>query len=70
MSIGANIRRIREEKGITQVELAEMAGTSQPYLNRIEMEKQVPSAKVIVAAAKAFGCLVDDLLKEDEKYAS
>ena len=65
MSIGANIRRVREEHNMTQVELAEIAGTSQPYLNRIEMGKQMPSAKVIVAAAKAFGCSTDELLKEE-----
>nr|DAU75718.1 MAG TPA: Helix-turn-helix XRE-family like protein [Caudoviricetes sp.] len=50
---------------MTQVELAEIAGTSQPYLNRIEMGKQIPSAKVIVAAANAFGCSTDELLKEE-----
>lgn len=64
MNIGANIRSMREAKGITQTALAEEAGVSQSYLNRIENKKQVPSTKVIIAAAKMFGCTVDELIKD------
>lgn len=30
------IRRLREEKGLSQAQLAEMAGTSQPQIKRLE----------------------------------
>lgn len=36
MSIGAEIKRLRTEAGMTQVELAKLAGIAQPSLVRIE----------------------------------
>lgn len=42
MSIGTNIRRIREEKGISQVSLAEQAGISQAMLCQIERGTKKP----------------------------
>ncbi|WP_054953104.1 helix-turn-helix domain-containing protein [Flaviflexus massiliensis] len=36
MSIGQQIRRARDEQGLTQVELAERAGVSRPTVARAE----------------------------------
>ena len=46
MSVGANIRRIREEKGLTQAYVAEQAGITQAMLCQIERETKNPSLQV------------------------
>ena len=62
MSVGANIRRIREEKGIPQVRLAEQVGISQPMLCQIERGTKVPSLPLGAELARALGCKLEALL--------
>lgn len=52
--IGNRIRRARQDKGLTQNELAEAMGTSMAVISRYESGKRVPSAKTIVAVASAL----------------
>lgn len=52
--IGNRIRRARQDKGLTQSELAEAMGTSMAVISRYESGKRVPSAKTIVAVASAL----------------
>ena len=61
MSVGANIRRIREERGLTQAYLAEKAGISQAMLCQIERETKNPSLQVSVEIAALLDCDVKDL---------
>ena len=63
MSVGANIRRIRQEKHISQIELAQKAGITQSMLCQIERETKNPSLQVGRELALLLGCTVDDLLK-------
>jgi transcriptional regulator with XRE-family HTH domain len=46
------LKDARERKGLTQLELAEMAGVSRPTVTRIEsgMEANPPTARKIAAA--------------------
>ena len=39
MNIGNQIRRLRKQKGITQKDLADSIGVTQPYLSQIESGK-------------------------------
>lgn len=52
--IGNRIRRARQDKGLTQNELAEAMGTSMAVISRYESGRRVPSAKTIVAVASAL----------------
>jgi len=61
LSVGANIRRIREERGLTQAYLAEKAGISQAMLCQIERETKNPSLQVSVEIAALLDCDVKDL---------
>lgn len=63
MNVGANIRRIREEKGIPQVWLAEQVGISQSMLCQIERGTKVPSLPLGVELAQALGCELEALLQ-------
>lgn len=62
MSVGENIRRIREQKNITQAWLAEHAGIAQPTLCQIERGTKNPSLQVSAEIARLLGCRLDDLL--------
>lgn len=59
--VGENIRRLREEKGIPQVWLAEKAGISQPMLCQIERGTKNPSLQIGQQIARLLGCTVEDL---------
>ena len=54
MLIGSKIRKLRLEKGITQIELAKKAGISNTYLSDIENERTNPSLKTLFKIAKAL----------------
>lgn len=64
MSVGTNIRRIREQKGISQSCLSEKAGISQAMLCQIERGTKNPSLQIGREIAKLLGCSVDDLFDD------
>jgi len=64
MNIGANIRKIREEKGMMQLELAERIGVTSSMLSQIERGSKSPSLPLGVAIAKVLECSIEDLIKE------
>lgn len=55
------IRVIREEKQISQTELARMAGISQPYLHDLEADKRGARQETLEKIADALGVEVEDL---------
>lgn len=61
MSVGANIRRIREERGYSQAEVAESAMISQAMLCQIERETKNPSLQVSVEIARKLGVPLEEL---------
>lgn len=63
MSIGANIARIRRQKGWTQRELAKAAGLSHDYISAIERGKGIPSLKTLAIIAEKLGVDIKELRK-------
>ena len=57
--MGERIRQLRTERGISQVELAEMTGLIQPHIVRIEQGRYSVGLDTLQAIAKALGCTVD-----------
>ena len=55
MKIGEKIRKFRTEKGLSQKELAKMAGLSEPAIRNYELGNRTPSDKQIDAIAGALG---------------
>ena len=48
MEFGQYVRKLRKEKKITLIELAEKTGLSQPYLSKIEMGKRpIPTVNTL-----------------------
>lgn len=46
MNFGERVKQVRTEKGLTQPQLAQMAGVEQSYLSKLENDKSVPSAEM------------------------
>ena len=58
--ISRKVRQVREEAGVTQVELAEQSGLPQSHLSRIENGKLSPSHLTLKKIAKGLNRKVTD----------
>ena len=70
-SIAENIRKLREERDMTQEELAELAGISQSHLSKIEVGSRTIGMKTYVRILEALGAvpiLVSEV-EQIEKHA-
>lgn len=47
MSIGENMRRLRKEKGMRQVDVANDMAISQSYISSVECGKTVPTSRYV-----------------------
>ena len=52
--VGFNIRKIREEKGLTQVQLGKLAGLHRAYIGQIERGEKNLGLKNLQRIAKAL----------------
>ena len=59
---GANVHRLRAEKGWSQADLAERAGLHRTYIGSIERHERNVSLLNIERIAKALGVEVKDLV--------
>lgn len=55
------IRELREQKGLTQEQLGEMAGTSRQAINAIETEKFEPSIWLAYDISQVFECPIEEV---------
>lgn len=62
MTIGENLRRYREAKGLTQQQVWEAADISKSSYTSYEAGRSMPSADKVVDLAKALGVSTDELL--------
>ncbi len=60
--IGSKIRHYREEKKLSQEELADMLDISERHLRNIEYGKKGPSVNLLISIANALNITADDLL--------
>lgn len=63
VSIGSNVKKYRIKKSISQTELAEMVGVTQPAICKIEKDIKAPSLPTGKAIADVLGCRLDDLFE-------
>jgi transcriptional regulator with XRE-family HTH domain len=63
--IGARIRALREEAGLTQEAVAWASGLSKPHLSRVESGENLPSVAALVRIARELGVEPADLLAYD-----
>jgi transcriptional regulator with XRE-family HTH domain len=60
--LARTIQKVRQERHITQEQLAERLNVSQSWLARIETAKEVPNLKRLQQIARALGVKVKDLI--------
>ncbi len=63
MSIGINIKKLRESKRISQEELALLMDVSQPVISSWESEKSNPNSKQIPKLADSLNVEIPELFK-------
>lgn len=64
--MGYRIKEVREQKGITQQELAEKSGIARATIWKLETgSSEVTTTKTLVALAKALGVSVEDIFFTD-----
>jgi len=69
-TIAERLGRIRREKGITQVEMAELLGISQPIVSDYERGELRLHGELIVKLAEILDCSADELLGLRERRAT
>lgn len=65
--VAKNISQLRQEKGMTQIELAEKLNYSDKAVSKWERGESLPDIGTLVEVAKLFGVTLDYLVKEEHK---
>ena len=60
-TFGQKVRAAREERGLTQAELAARARLSQAHLSFLEQDQREPSLSIAVRLARELGISLDEL---------
>jgi transcriptional regulator with XRE-family HTH domain len=61
-TIGARIARLRRDKGMTQTELAQALGVSQPVVSDYENDVIKVSGEMVIQLAQVLGTSADEIL--------
>lgn len=61
--LGAQLRRLRHERRLSQEKLAELSGLNYKYIGRVELAKAEPGADVLVKLARGLGVPVGELFE-------
>ena len=62
----ANLKKLRQEYGISQARLAEAIGVSQPSINKYENHDIEPEIQILIRIADFFNTSVDYLIGHTE----
>jgi transcriptional regulator with XRE-family HTH domain len=66
--VGQNVKRIRQDRGLTQEELAERSGFSQQYISGLEQGRRNPTIVSIYELATALGVSHMELVRPNEEW--
>lgn len=61
--VGENFKRIRQKRGFTQKQFAELSGFNQQYLSGLEQGHRNPTVVTLYELAKALGVSHVELVK-------
>lgn len=66
MAFAENVKHLREEKKLTQVELAKLVGVTQPTIAQYEIGIKIPTIVIGVKLAKSLGTTCEELIKRKD----
>ncbi|MBX3532705.1 MAG: helix-turn-helix transcriptional regulator [Rhizobiaceae bacterium] len=61
--VGANVRRLRLQAGLTQRAVADLMGVDRAYVSSLEQGKRNPTVVTLWHISAAIGCEPIDLLR-------
>lgn len=64
LQIGSVVRKLRDEKGLTLQQLADMTSLTAAYISKIENEKVSPSIQTMKKLADALETAITDFFEE------
>ena len=70
MDIGKKIKELRVAKGLTQEQLAELAGVSLQHIGEIERGQGNPTLNSLVKLSDALDISLSELFENSEQYKS
>src|SRR5690606_6027567 len=70
MHVGLNIKKIREQKGLMQKEIAAVAGMHPANYNKVEKGEREPSIDALDKIAKFVGLTIDQLIHYERDIPS
>lgn len=62
MDLGSKIKNIRYNHNISQEDMARMLEINRNYLSRVETNKTLPTAEILIKIAEKFNISIDSLL--------
>jgi len=65
--VGRNVRRIRQRKGLTQEQFAELSGFSQQYISSLEQGRHNPTVVTLFELATALGVSHTELVRPSRR---
>jgi transcriptional regulator with XRE-family HTH domain len=65
MSIGANIKKLREQRGLLQKQVASELGIGHTNYNKLENGNREPSVSELQKLGRLFGLTVDQIINYD-----
>lgn len=69
MAFSENLKKIREENGVSQAELAKKVGVNQSLVARCEQGSRIPNIVLGVELATALGTTVENLVNGTDETA-
>lgn len=66
-AFGANLRRLRIERNMSQKDIADAAGVQQAMISNIETGDRLPSLPLALAIAAHLGVTLDELSKNHDE---
>lgn len=64
------IAKLREERALTQSQLAAQCGVSQQSISKLETGNGEPSYSLASSIARVLGCSIDDLYADEPPQAA
>jgi transcriptional regulator with XRE-family HTH domain len=65
--VGRNVRRLRQQRGLTQEQLAELSGFSQQYISGLEKGRRNPTIVTLYELVLVLGVSHIDLVRPDDQ---
>lgn len=65
-SIGQRVTRLREQRGLTKIQLAKRVNIGEGMISHIENNRRAPSIKLAMRLAKEFDISLDELIGAED----